>query len=344
MLAVQLARAPRVVASVAPPPHVYEFASTERFRSQFSESRRQRDALSLGPGSLPEQILEGDEWDGAITALREELLAALCLDVELEEFHTALPNFSPAAEHHKSTMAAKEAFLRPLADPAVHAGLLSAYDSLVCDVLAPALADSLGAEQELSSLYYACMPTLRVQTPSHDLATIRPHCDGMYGLPAGSVNYWIPLTAVEPTSALWVEDEEVQKAQMEVEQDDRPPPPLRQQQQQQEDASRPFGYRALLRPTRFDGRGLIHFTVPNRSPRTRVSLDFRCVPGHAYDASARLARLGYYSRADRTAAPAGAPAAAAGPGAADGGGGGGGAWLKVESGIVSKLHGLPHRG
>jgi hypothetical protein len=339
-----LARAPRVVASVAPPPHVYEFASTERFRSQFSEARRQRDALSLGLGSLPEQILEGNEWDGAITALREELLAALCLDVELEELHTALPNFSPAAEHHKSTMAAKEAFLRPLADPAVHTGLLSAYESLVCDVLAPALADSLGAEQELSSLYYACMPTLRVQTPSHDLATIRPHCDGMYGLPAGSVNYWIPLTAVEPTSALWVEDEEVQKAQMEVEQDDGPPPPPPQQQQQQEDASRPFGYRALLRPTRFDGRGLIHFTVPNRSPRTRVSLDFRCVLGHAYDASARLARLGYYSRADRTAAPAGAPAAAAGPGAADGGGGGGGAWLKVESGSVSKLHGLPHRG
>ena len=63
--------------------------------------------------------------------------------------------------------------------------------------------------------------------------------------------------------------------------------------------SRRFGYRALLRPTRFDGRGLIHFTVPNRSSRTRVSLDFRCVPDHAYDASARLARFGYYSRADR---------------------------------------------
>ena len=216
----------------------------------------------------------------------------------------------------------------------------SSADALVCNVVAPSLAASLLPEQELTSLYYACMPTLRVQTPSDDLATIRPHCDAMYGLPAGSVNYWIPLTPVAATSALWVEageGDDGEEQELELEQ-------LREEQSNATETfsttamSRPFGYRALLRPTRFDGRGLIHFTVPNRSPYTRVSLDFRCVPGHVYDESARLARQGYYSRAEQvvsTQSGSRTDAAAAS---------GCGSWAKVENGHVSKLHGLPHRG
>lgn len=321
--------------------------------------------------------MAGEHWDAAIKSLREAIIVALRLEVELENLHTALPNFSPSAEHHKSTMAAKEKLLQPLADPAIHADLLSAYgasasldpatpglrlallpcchllltqsaagtapssaDALVCNVVAPSLAATLMPEQELSSLYYACMPTLRVQTPSDDLATIRPHCDAMYGLPAGSLNYWIPLTPVAATSALWVE---AGKGEDGEEQE----PELERLQDEQSNAtgsfsmtatSQPFGYRALLRPTRFDGHGLIHFTVPNRSPYTRVSLDFRCVPGHVYDESARLAKLGYYSRAEQVVSTQiGSITDAAAVS-------GRGSWVKAENGRVSKLHGLPHRG
>ena len=68
---------------------------------------------------------------------------------------------------------------------------------------------------------------------------------------------------------------------------------------------------------------LIRGRGPNTSNRTRVSLDFRVVPGDVFDASARLSRMGYYSRAEVVD-------------------GDGDEWRKVESGVVTKLHGLPH--
>ena len=135
--------------------------------------------------------------------MRHAIATAIGLDCELEHLHTALPGFSPAKEQHKAVMAAKQALLRPLAAEAGFAGLLAEYDAMICRVVAPALDESFGGE--MHRLHYACLPTLRVQTPSEELATIRVHCDGMYGLQAGSVNYWLPLTAVAPTSGLWVE-------------------------------------------------------------------------------------------------------------------------------------------
>ena len=103
-----------------------------------------------------------------------------------------------------------------------------------------------------------------------------------------------------------------------------------------EGAPTPLSLRALTRPTRFDGRGLIHFTVPNRSPYTRVSLDFRVVPGHLFDPEERLSQLGYYSLAVRQGVDRDEPSGAA---LRDGS-----SWVKRESGRVSKLHGLPHVG
>lgn len=145
----------------------------------------------------------------------------------------------------------------------------------------------------------------------------------MYGLQAGSINYWLPLTPVLSTSALWVEEESVPepRATASSSEGNGSPGPGRAENS----ASAPFPYRPLLKPTRFDGRRLLHFTVPNRSGKTRVSLDFRCVPSHAYDPSARLSRQGYYSLAVRE------------EGSQDDLG-----WRKAESGRVSKLHGLPH--
>ena len=141
-------------------------------------------------------------------------------------------------------------------------------------------------------LFYACLPTLRVQTPSEEVATIRPHADGMYGLPEGSINFWVPLTPVSSTAALWTESSPGAE-----------------------------DFHPLTRPTRFDGRRCIHFSVPNRSERTRVSIDFRCVPGALHDPRDRLSRAGYYAsmqKVDSTFQP-------------------------HVQGHVSKLHGLPHK-
>ena len=318
---------------VAPPAHVITYTSTERFRSQLAEAQRQRNALIVPKPNvpiLPEQVLAGHDWDEAVSRLRDCLVDAIGLGCKLEDLHTALPDFSPAADQHKVVMKAKEALLRPLADPEVYANLLAAYDAMVCDVIAPALADSFGKDGRIvESLRYACLPTLRVQTPSDDLATIRPHCDGMYGLQAGSVNYWLPLTPVSPSSALWIEDGGDAGG-------DRSESRGADGYEHAEGAPTPLSLRALTRPTRFDGRGLIHFTVPNRSPYTRVSLDFRVVPGHLFDPEERLSQLGYYSLAVRQGVDRDEPSGAA---LRDGS-----SWVKRESGRVSKLHGLPHVG
>ena len=137
-----------------------------------------------------------------------------------------------------------------------------------------------------------------MQTPSEEVATIRPHIDGMYGLPAGSLNFWVPLTAApDPSAALWVES-----------------------------AAGREDFHPLTRATRFDGRRCLHFSLPNRSERTRVSLDFRCVPGGLFDAGGRLARAGYFSAARRQEE------------------GGSARFAPAHRGRVSILHGLPHRG
>ena len=188
--------------------HVLSFTSTARFQSQLREAVRLRDdALEHEVRLLdPPETLEGPHWDAAILSLRQSLRSTLRLDGPLEELHRMLPNFSQDADAHGAVMEAKTALLHPRTNPGLAADFLAAFESLICDVVAPHM--SSGAASELESLRYACFPTVRVQCPSASVASIRPHTDGMYGLQAGSVNYWLPLTPVCDSSALWVEVDE----------------------------------------------------------------------------------------------------------------------------------------
>lgn len=79
---------------------------------------------------------------------------------------------------------------------------------------------------------------------------------------------------------------------------------------------------------RFNGRRCLHFTKPNLTTRTRVSLDFRVVPGSLFDQTNRLSRKGYFSSAVAVAG--------------SNGDGGGRRWVKERMGRVSLLHGMPH--
>ena len=69
------------------------------------------------------------------------------------------------------------------------------------------------------------------------------------------------------------------------------------------------------------GRSCLHFTQPNLSTRTRVSLDFRAVPSRLVDPASRLARAGYWSVAARDDAS--------------------GVYDKARAGRVSLYHGFP---
>ena len=282
--------------------------ATPRFTANVAEARRLREALPLAEagaalvraGLLEEQALEG--WVAPTERLATSLASLLGLQDGLEELHRAIPDFSPDRESHRRVTKEKIKLQHPVADAEASADFRAAFEFLICEHVAPHVAASCSSASDLlrstadgqETLWYACVPTVRVQTPSDEQATIRPHVDGMYDLPDGSINFWVPLTALNSTSTLWVESV----------------PGL-------ED------FHPLCGATRFDGRRCLHFTLPNHSGRTRVSLDFRCIPGALHEPDGRLARAGYFSSVVRDMS-------------------GTGRFVPGCRGQTSMLHGLPH--
>ena len=254
-------------------------AATAGLGAELQVAERQRDALPHG-GSIEaalhaagldvEEVLRYPVQD---YPLREILTDVLGLSCELDALHNELPHFSPGAGSHREVMRRKTELLQPLTDVERAAAFIACYDALVLDELAPQLARALSrAESPPSrSVYYAATPTVRVQQPSH-LRQIRPHCDGIYGLQEGALNFWLPLTEVESDCTLHVESTPGAR-------DFHPLLPR------------------LGELVRFNGRRCVHYTTPNSAGRTRVSLDFRCVIGDHWDPRNRLARCGYFSEA-----------------------------------------------
>jgi hypothetical protein len=301
----------RVAASEVAPVATAEM-STPRFTANVAEARRLREALPMAEagaalanaGLLEEQAMKG--WGAATIRLASSLTLAIGLEGPLETLHDELPAFSADRESHKRVTKAKIEMQSPLVDVDASADFYAAYEALICEHVAPhvAAASSASSRRNLlrttddeETLWYACVPTIRVQTPSEEHATIRPHVDGMYDLPDGSINFWLPLTELESTCTLWTESV----------------PGL-------ED------FHPLTAATRFDGRRCLHFTLPNHSARTRVSLDFRCIPGALHEPNGRLAQAGYFSAVVRDTSASGT-----------------GRFVPGYRGQTSMLHGLPHK-
>ena len=89
-----------------------------------------------------------------------------------------------------------------------------------------------------------------------------------YGHQAGQINFWLPLVDVEGSSTLHVESSPGQG--------DFHPLNLK------------YGEVA-----RFYGNQCIHYTVPNDTDTTRLSLDFRVVPGGVFNPNPSVARGQY---------------------------------------------------
>jgi len=163
--------------------------------------------------------------------------------------------FATALDRARSHIEDKAALLAPLAAPSPERdAFVDAYDRVVLDVVVPHVARRMPSE---TRLLYAAFPCVRVQQPCH-LHTIRVHVDAQYGHAAGSVNCWLPLTPTRAANALHLETAPGAEdfAPIELE----------------------HGELAV-----FDGTRCAHYTVPNATDRTRVSLDFRIVPGGAWD-------------------------------------------------------------
>jgi hypothetical protein len=151
-------------------------------------------------------------------------------------------------------------------------------------------------------------PCVRVNRPGE--FSIGPHCDAAYGHGCANLNCYLPLTKISQTNSLWLESSPGAEDWHSIE----------------------AGYGDIKR---FWGGLCTHFTVENETASTRVSLDFRCVPGPLFELQRDqyTDSDGYYFIAER-----GPPE----PEAADGGGGAA-APLRVRGslGAPSKLVGFP---
>ena len=87
----------------------------------------------------------------------------------------------------------------------------------------------------------------------------RFHCDAMYGHQDGEVNFWMPLTRVHETNTLWAESEPGKSDWYS------------------------FSPMQVGEIWHFPGSTCRHYTKPNVSGWTRVSIDFRCSTVDCYD-------------------------------------------------------------
>ena len=141
------------------------------------------------------------------------------------------------------------------------------------------------------TLHYQSFPCVRVIQPGE--FSLGPHCDAAYGHHAAIVNIVVPLTPDAGAAALYVESG----------------PGC-------EDWHPVTGGPGTF--TRFHGAHCLHWTSENSTPHTRVSLDFRVIPGSCWghdgrggDADAFCRAPGYYLAASRRRLQRGAGGGAA---------------------------------
>eukprot|EP00933_Yihiella_yeosuensis_P029356 TRINITY_DN23011_c0_g1_i1.p1 TRINITY_DN23011_c0_g1~~TRINITY_DN23011_c0_g1_i1.p1 ORF type:complete len:246 (+),score=43.18 TRINITY_DN23011_c0_g1_i1:72-809(+) len=130
------------------------------------------------------------------------------------------------------------------------------------EVVGPHLLEFFPGE---SVLFYQWPPTIRVHCPS-SRPLGRMHNDAQYGHQPGEVNFWMPLVHIQDNSTLWVESV----------------------------SGLEDWHPILIVPGeiwRFHGTSCRHFSKPNDTGGTRVSIDFRCAVKSAFDSTWQLPGL-----------------------------------------------------
>lgn len=126
------------------------------------------------------------------------------------------------------------------------------FDDFVRHVCVPHLTSIYDCEE----VYYQSFPCIRIVQPNE--FSIGPHADVAYGHHPCSINFYIPLTEIGGTSALFLESE-----------------------LGSEDWHPIVGnYGNLVK--HFAGAMCLHWTTENKTSFTRVSLDFRIIPGKMF--------------------------------------------------------------
>jgi hypothetical protein len=160
-----------------------------------------------------------------------------------------------------------------------------------------------------TEFFVQAKPCIRFQQPSNKRTTI-PHCDSFYGHQPGQINFWLPLTRSFGSNSLYSESEpgkrdfhsfdcnlnlvnnnnnnnnhllgdsvngghQEQSKICDCDNDN--------DNNDNDNGKMTIDTGNVTEMMRFYGNECVHFTEANRTEITRVSLDFRVVPGFVYD-------------------------------------------------------------
>ncbi|KAL6077201.1 Fe2OG dioxygenase domain-containing protein [Balamuthia mandrillaris] len=166
---------------------------------------------------------------------------------ELDRLHTLIPESTErgflTVTNDQSTW-----FHRKFYDSPLLQEFTSLYQRFVKECIAPTLVDDL--------IIFQTSPTFRVHLPNN-VCVGKKHRDGDYHHPSGEINYWLPFTAVFDTNGMYVES----------------------QPDKGDFHSVDMKYGQVFR---FYGNKCWHYNQPNSTNRTRISVDFRIIPGSVY--------------------------------------------------------------
>jgi cytidyltransferase-like protein len=137
-------------------------------------------------------------------------------------------------------------------------GFQLVYDDFVRKVCVPRLAT--GSGKVIDTVYYQAFPCVRIVQPGE--FSIGPHSDIVYAHHAGSINFYLSLTAIQGnTASLFLESRPGSEDWHPI-------------------LTAMDRYGAVKH---FAGAMNLHWTTENTTDQTRLSLDFRLIPGSVYD-------------------------------------------------------------
>ena len=180
--------------------------------------------------------------------LRESFLAS-----------SGLPTDFDLSELHHNPDAKDQMFCTLTGNPA---GFQTVFDRFVRSVCIPHMSNLLRAASggNDETYHYQVFPCIRVIQPGE--FSIGPHADCAYGHHPLSINFYVPLTPIQGTSSLFLESTPGRQDWHPIVGD----------------------YGSEVR--HFAGGMNAHWTTENMTGKTRVSLDFRVVPGKWFHALA----------------------------------------------------------
>ena len=160
----------------------------------------------------------------------------------------------------------KRKLLKSVLDPAKRKPFQDVFINFVLKYVAP----HVHLITQSTRIYFQCFPCIRVVRPGE--FSIGPHCDASYGFSQSNINFYIPLTKIFGTNSLILESSPGLEDWHTIE----------------------LEYGGIKR---FYGSQCSHFTAENTTTQTRISLDFRVIPGELWlaDHDHFASSPGYYT-------------------------------------------------